>query len=219
MNSRYFVSRKNCFALLCIAVCDAHRRFTFFSFSTNPNTHDSLAWTDSYLGSRVEAGELPPGYFINGDAAFNAGPSMVVPTGKREHATFDHIQSAVRMPIECSFGILIRRWGILWRPLEMRFNMRAQTIGACMRLHNFCIDKRIGLGPTSFVQDGHGRSEIQPSVWMQTPAMGEGDRMPGNMANDAPRGNIHRGTTQHHSELIQSVEACPQCQRLAKRRR
>jgi len=39
--------------------------------------------------------------------------------------------------------VLIRRWGILWRPLEVRFDKRAALIGCCMRLHNYCIDHRI----------------------------------------------------------------------------
>ncbi len=166
---------------------------------------------------------LPAGYFINADAAFNNGPHVVVPTGKKEHATFDHIQSAVRMPVDCAFGILIRRWRILWRilwrPLEMRFNMRTQTIGACMRLHNFCIDKRIGLGPTSFDSDGHGRFEIKPNVWLTAPVMGECERMPADMANDTPREDLTHGTSEVRDALIKEVESCPMCQRLAKRRR
>ena len=39
--------------------------------------------------------------------------------------------------------ILIRRWGILWRPLQVAFRRRAALIGCCMRLHNFCIQRRI----------------------------------------------------------------------------
>jgi hypothetical protein len=39
--------------------------------------------------------------------------------------------------------MLVRRWGILWRPLEMKLQRLAQVIGACMRLHNFCIKKKI----------------------------------------------------------------------------
>ncbi len=43
----------------------------------------------------------------------------------------------------CAFGILVRRWGILWRKLEMRFERRAQVIIASARLYNLCINKRI----------------------------------------------------------------------------
>ena len=65
---------------------------------------------------------------------------MVVPSGMSADDAFDFYQSSARMPIECSFGILVRRWGILWRALEVRFDRRAATVGACMRLHNYCIN-------------------------------------------------------------------------------
>ena len=43
------------------------------------------------------------------------------------------------MAIECAFGMLVRRWGILWRPLGFAFERRSPLIGALMRLHNWCI--------------------------------------------------------------------------------
>jgi hypothetical protein len=30
---------------------------------------------------------------------------------------FNHILSSQRITIELAFGVLIRRWGILWRPI------------------------------------------------------------------------------------------------------
>eukprot|EP00965_Chrysotila_dentata_P175292 5786274-Pleurochrysis_carterae.AAC.1 len=32
------------------------------------------------------------------------------------------------MPIECAFGILVRRFGVFWRPLAVRFDRRAKLI-------------------------------------------------------------------------------------------
>ena len=70
-------------------------------------------------------------------------PSLICPSTLPEHDDFDYPQSSNRMAIECAFGILVQRWGVLWRPLRCRFDRRAPLIGACMRLHNFCIDRRI----------------------------------------------------------------------------
>lgn len=39
-----------------------------------------------------------------------------------------------------AFGILVRRWGILWRPLEVAFHKLASVVNVLMNLHNFCID-------------------------------------------------------------------------------
>ena len=69
------------------------------------------------------------------------------------------------MPIECAFGILVRRWGLLWRPLSMRFDRRAPVVCAIIRLHNFCIDERIEDDTKSI----NSLSEVQPGRWQITP--------------------------------------------------
>ena len=160
---KYYVARKAEYALLCMAVCDYDRRFIFFDISQNPQTHDSLAWELSLLGKAVTAGKLPAPYFINGDSAFSLSPSMVVPSGIDD--AFDFEQSSNRMPIECAFGILIRRFGVLYKPLRVKFERRAPLVAACMRLHNFCIDVRIADETVNV----HGISQIQPSRWEMTP--------------------------------------------------
>ncbi len=176
------MGRKCCFALLCVAVCDADRRFLFFEISANPNTHDSSAFASSDLGKWIAAGRLEhAGYgpfFLNGDNAYAAGKYMVVPTGKRKNgsALFDYFQSSIRMPIECSFGILVRRWGILWRPLEMKFEMRAATVTACMRLHNFCIDQRLGNSTLDLGNIVKGKAEMSPNTWRKVPVFGRNGR-------------------------------------------
>ena len=38
------------------------------------------------------------------------------------------------MVIECAFGVLVRLWGVFWRPLEVKFRRRSALIGATMRL-------------------------------------------------------------------------------------
>ena len=40
---KYFVAGKDEYAILCIAVCDAHRRFTSYDISKSATTHDSSA--------------------------------------------------------------------------------------------------------------------------------------------------------------------------------
>ena len=141
--NRYWVERKSAFCILCISICDQLRRFLWWDMSKVPQTHDSMAFKSTRLGQAIANGELThPRFqpFINADAAFSAGPNLVVPVGDND---FDFYQSSARMPTECCYGILIRRFGIMWRPLAMRFDKRTAVISACMNLHNFCIDRRV----------------------------------------------------------------------------
>ena len=163
---RYHVARKGEYALLCMAGCDAARRFQFFDISQAPTTHDSMAWSGSTVGQAVMAGKLPGDFFVSGDAAFSTGPSVITPSGEPAHDDFDYHQSSNRMPIECAFGILVRRWGIFWRPLSMRFDRRALVVEVCMKLHNFCIDRRIH---ESLLRQKGDYTEVQPRRWVRTP--------------------------------------------------
>ena len=68
---RYYVTRKETFALLAMAICDVSHTST---------THDSTAFLATELGQAITAGELPWPYFLNGDAAFTLGPSTMTPS-------------------------------------------------------------------------------------------------------------------------------------------
>ena len=162
---RYFVERKNHFCILCTGICDSDRRFTFYDMSFEPQTHDSLAWVGTPLGQRFEEtlSLHDKGYFFNGDNAYLGGKCMIVPGGSD---AFDFYQSSNRMAIECAFGMLVRRFGVFWRPLEVAHHRRAPLVGACMKLHNFCIDEKIGLRLLSRGKE----SEINPRLWAPTPA-------------------------------------------------
>ena len=102
--TRYHVQRKGGHQILCIAICDAHRRFTHYSMDHEPNSHDSLAWAGSKLGAKIK-GILPSPLFLNGDNAFVQDATMVVPMNDSD---YDFYHSSNRMPIECAFGILVR---------------------------------------------------------------------------------------------------------------
>ena len=81
---------------------------------------------------------------------------------------FDYHQSANRVAIECAFGMLVRRWAILWTKLQCRFDRRAPLIGACIRLHNLCIEQgqEMWCGATN-----NGLEQVQPRDWAIPPRM------------------------------------------------
>ena len=43
------------------------------------------------------------------------------------------------MHLEQSFGMLISRWGVLWRPLKFSVRRNIRAVHLCMVLHNFGI--------------------------------------------------------------------------------
>ena len=205
----YFVHRKGKFAMLATAVCDAERRFTFWDFNVLPTAHDSQAWALTSLGRDIAAGKLDSRYFINGDSAYVSSDQMVVPYGKVANTNFDFVQSSNRMCIECAFGILIRRWGILWRPLEVDFDRRAGLIGCCMRLHNFCIDGRIS--ETHLAEmDGQPAMAVPPdgglaARWERTPEFKDGRPVQNLDWNSGAHGGA-AGTSSARVRLTQAVE-------------
>jgi len=137
--SRYHCERKKMYGLLVMAACSAKRKILWFDCSHTPTTHDHTAFCHTDFGAQIRDGRLPDGLFGLGDSAFVCGKSLITPGGNDD---FNFLQSSLRINIECVFGEVVRRWGILWRPLEVEFKKRSLVLAAVFRLHNFCLDQR-----------------------------------------------------------------------------
>lgn len=61
------------------------------------------------------------------------------PPGSPEDA-FNYFQSNLRINIECAFGILVQRWGVLWRPMRVSYRKVPRVVELCMMMHNYCTD-------------------------------------------------------------------------------
>ena len=55
---------------------------------------------------------------------------------------FNYFHSSSRISIECAFGKINLRRGILLCALKLSLKMNCMIIDACMRLHNFIVDSR-----------------------------------------------------------------------------
>jgi hypothetical protein len=94
---------------------------------------------------------MPSEYFLVGDDAYAAGAQMVVPypgahTFQDSYDNFNFYQSSTRINIECAFGQLVRRWGILWKKMEGSLAYINKKVMACMILHNIIRESQ--LNPT-----------------------------------------------------------------------
>lgn len=147
LNSRSYFNRKGFFAIPLQAMVDSEYRFTYASMTVLGSTHDSLAFLVSQLGRRIAAGELPAPYWIAADAAYAASNSILTPySGKNltpQRDSFNYWLSRNRVAIEQAFGMLVMRWGVLWRPLAVDVRDVPRVVMSLLKLHNICISMRV----------------------------------------------------------------------------
>jgi hypothetical protein len=146
-----YYCRKGFFALNVQAICTHSKKFLWCYTSNKGSTHDSVAFTNSRLYSLLLAknGLLQQkGLYLVGDSAYNLTPFLLVPYTTDEirngttgvYDSFNFYLSSSRIQIECAFGELVRRWGILWRTLQFDLRKCQRIIQVCMLLHNHILD-------------------------------------------------------------------------------
>jgi hypothetical protein len=89
-------------------------------------------------------------FWVSTDEAYGAFLQLVSPwPGQGLLARAPHkdafnylLSNGSRNGVERAFGIMYARWGILWRPIQFKFEKIPKIVMACCRLHNFLIDVR-----------------------------------------------------------------------------
>lgn len=146
---KFFCGRKKKYGLNMQAVCDARRRFLWVDISHPGSTSDFFAFDQCDLKTQLEqAGFLRPGLCLFGDAAYANSPYMCTPyrsaAGTKDD--FNFFQSQLRINIECAFGMLVHRFGMLRKafPMGVTISKTNSAILALCKLHNFCINSNGG---------------------------------------------------------------------------
>jgi len=161
LNPPSFFSRKGYFAVNVQVIVDKKKRILFRDISSRGAEHDSTAFKNSplykwCLNNWEHLREK--GFYFIGDSAYSLMSFMLTPFDGVEHKTqgdnFNFFHSQQRIIVECTFGEIDLRWGILWRKLGFTLKHNTQIIDACLRLHNFIIDYREETG----ADDGPERS-------------------------------------------------------------
>jgi hypothetical protein len=62
---------------------------------------------------------------------------------------FNHELSSERITIERVFGMMVRRYGILWRPIEFDVKKVPTIFRVLCKLHNVCMDRFMRNNPTA----------------------------------------------------------------------
>ena len=108
------------------ACCDYISQFTAFSVMNPGGTGDALAYQRWKLSSALEAIDGP--YFVAGDNAYVQAKHLMTPFNKLElqlnpqaRDIYNFHLSQLRIDVEMVFGLLVNKWGILKRNLQVSF--------------------------------------------------------------------------------------------------
>ena len=143
---KFFCGRKKKFGLNMQAVCDARKRFIDVDIRNPGSMSDYLMFLRSSLHGKLEKdGFLKQGMALYGDNAYVNTSYMATPfkSAKGSEDDYNYYHSSVRITIECAFGILVNRWGILRSAMPKGIAMDKTTalVYCLCKLHNFCIDQ------------------------------------------------------------------------------
>jgi DDE superfamily endonuclease/Villin headpiece domain len=171
---RHFYTRKGFYAMPIQAVCDSKYKFLYMSARCVGSTHDSLAWAVSTLGRRLQDGLGLGVYWLAGDAAYVCADHLLTPYSKSQmqdselgqrRDAFNFFHSSLRMHVEQAFGILVARFGILWRPMGFSLPTVPRILSACMRIHNYLIDQNVLPISSTMEPPNQSEAEVAFAAW------------------------------------------------------
>ncbi len=172
-NQMCFRTRKEFWGLVVFAGCDHNLRFLMWSAKCPGATNDSLCWEVSdYKRLIVDNGKLPSGFYIISDEALPCTEFVLTPFGGRGlgiwRDSFNYHLSVMRQCIERAFAVLVKRWGIFWRPLLCDMSRWSLLTRVCAKLHNLCIEYNVnsGTGGAIEVMPEDSSQEDIPGLYM-----------------------------------------------------
>ena len=150
---KFLCGRKHKFGLNCQAVSDCRGRILDISIKCGGSSSDCLAFEASELHRRLENGLMQQDvgnerFVLFGDNAYLNTPYMATPftnvSGDANQAaedSYNFYHSQLRIRVECCFGMLVQRWGILRMRMPHGLSIKKiiAMINALAKLHNFCI--------------------------------------------------------------------------------
>lgn len=141
----FFSGHYQTYGLNVQAACDHHCRFTYLGIAGPGVMGDRDAINQVKLGAMVE--NLPGLYCVIGDCAYTATEHMIPIYRNAEKVkrqdNFNFFASQLRIRIEMAFGLMVKKWAILTRPLSLKLKKIKRLMVAIARLHNFCINERL----------------------------------------------------------------------------
>jgi len=145
----FFCGRKHKFGFNMQAICDSDCRFLEFWIANPASASDYISYvTSDFYNKKLQMPHfLAKGLVLFGDNAYVSNEFMATPYKSARRGTkddYNFFHSQLRIRIEMAFGMLTSRWGILRKALPANLGILKQiaVTGACVRLHNFCLDSK-----------------------------------------------------------------------------
>ena len=147
-----FRNRKGCYAVNAQWFCDAWCRFRYFEVSWPGSTNDITSYRQTKLYSWFQDHLIDDCFHMMLDEAYGSvgGNQHLSPFTKHQlikarnesylkyckMKAFNNILSSQRITIERAFGIFMRKWRIMWRPLEHSLGTNLLIIKVCSNLYS-----------------------------------------------------------------------------------
>ena len=82
------------------------------------------------------------------DAVYTLTTTLLIPffggdKKQKDNNAFNFHLLQLRIKIEQSFGLMVNKWRVFKKPVEIRLERVPHLVECCMKLHNFCIDERV----------------------------------------------------------------------------
>ena len=152
---KFLCGRKHKFGLNCQAVADCRGRILDISIKYGGSSSDCLAFEASELHTRLKNGLMKqdgdkPRFVLFGDNAYLNTSYMATPftnvsgdPNRVSEDAYNFYHSQLRIRVECAFGIMVQRWGMLLSamPRNLSITKIVALVNALAKLHNFCINE------------------------------------------------------------------------------
>lgn len=201
-----FFNYKKTFSVVLLALVDADYTFLVVDVGAEGSLSDPAVLKDSLFGKRMAAKKLKvpdsdflPNtnscleYFFVGDNIFQLRQDLMKPfSGKKltyKDAIFNYRLSRARRVVENAFGILVARWQIFRKPLNVKLENANNIILATICLHNFImrtrgVEKHDEYLPPNFVDVELQNGDVAAGQWRDFIVTGDGALQP---ARSRPR--------------------------------
>jgi len=203
---KFLCGRKHKHGLNCQAVADARGRFLDVSIVYAGSSSDLLAFEASTLYSRLQEDNfLCPGLCLFGDNAYLNSSFMATPYSGVAGDSLDaynFYHSQLRIRVECAFGMLTQRWGILRSAMPRAIGIQgtiSMVIALC-KLHNFCIDRREAQAPARMAAD-EVNGELNGKIPLEADTGTGGQAVPRQLLHGGER--VPRTVRRQHDRQMQ----------------